>query len=105
MKQYLMTMKGIPESAILVDPYARHTTTNLRNVSRELFRYGLPVDRPALVTSDIFQSLELSYPATPFDVSSESTLFYLPYRALTPLSPNDTCLLPSPITLTGNGRD
>jgi DUF218 domain len=105
MKQYMMTVKGIPESAILVDPYARHTTTNVRNVSRELFRYGIPVDRPALVTSDIFQSLEIGYPAGLFDMNSESTLFYLPYRALVPLSPNDTCLLPSPLTLTGNGRD
>jgi DUF218 domain len=105
MKQYLMTAKGIPESAILVDPYARHTTTNLRNVSRELFRYGLPTDKPALVTSDLLQSLEVGYPTGLFDMDSESTLFYLPYRALVPLTQNDTCLLPSPISLTGNGRD
>jgi hypothetical protein len=105
MKQYMMTAKGIPESAILVDPYARHTTTNIRNVSRELFRYGIPVDRPALVTSDVLQSLEIGYPAGLFDMDAESTLFYLPYRALVPLTPNDTCLLPSPISLTGNGRD
>src|SRR5262249_4741030 len=52
MKQYLMTMKGIPEDAILVDPHARHTTTNLRNVSRLLYRYHIPADRPVLVTSD-----------------------------------------------------
>ncbi len=105
MKQYMMTMYGIPESAILVDPYARHTTTNIRNVSRELFRYGIPVDRPALVTSDIFQSVELSQHPGVLDMNAESTLFYLPYRALLGISPNDTCLLPSPITLTGNGRD
>ena len=105
MKQYMMTVKGIPESAILVDPYARHTTTNIRNVSRELYRYGLPVDRPALVTTDIFQSVEVSQHPGLLDMNSESTLFYLPYRALVALTPNDTCLLPSPLTLTGNSRD
>jgi uncharacterized SAM-binding protein YcdF (DUF218 family) len=32
MKRQLVALFGIPESAILVDPHARHTTTNLRNV-------------------------------------------------------------------------
>jgi hypothetical protein len=105
MKAYMMNVKGIPESAILVDPYARHTTTNVRNVSRELFRYGIPVNRPALLTTDIFQSAEVSQHPGLLDMNSESTLFYLPYRALVALTPNDTCLLPSPLTLTGNGRD
>jgi hypothetical protein len=105
MKSYMMNVKGIPESAILVDPYARHTSTNVRNVSRELFRYGIPVDRPALVTTDIFQSLTISEHPGSLDMEATSSLFYLPYRALVALSPNDTCLMPSPITLTGNGRD
>jgi hypothetical protein len=96
-----MTTKGIPDSAILVDPYARHTDTNIRNVSRELYRYGIPTNRPALVTSDLFQSLEIGYPMGAFDMEAEGGIFYFPYRVLTSISPYDACLLPSPITLTG----
>jgi uncharacterized SAM-binding protein YcdF (DUF218 family) len=34
MKRVLMTRYGIPEDAIVVDPHARHITTNLRNSVR-----------------------------------------------------------------------
>jgi hypothetical protein len=34
MKRDLMTRFSIPEDAILVDPHARHTTTNMRNAAR-----------------------------------------------------------------------
>jgi uncharacterized SAM-binding protein YcdF (DUF218 family) len=52
MKRALMTDLHIPESAIIVDPHARHTTTNMRNAVREMFRYGIPTDKPGLVVSD-----------------------------------------------------
>jgi hypothetical protein len=26
----------------MIDPYARHTTTNLRNAARTILRYGFP---------------------------------------------------------------
>jgi len=51
MKKYVMEKFQIPEDRILVDPYARHTTTNFRNAARLAFRYGIPADRNALVTS------------------------------------------------------
>ena len=51
MKKYVMEKYRIPEISILVDPYARHTTTNLRNGARLAFRYRLPTDKAALVTS------------------------------------------------------
>ena len=51
MKKYLMEKFRIPAERSLVDPYARHTTTNFRNAARLAFRYGIPADRPALVTS------------------------------------------------------
>jgi uncharacterized SAM-binding protein YcdF (DUF218 family) len=56
MKRALMQDYGIPESAIIVDPHARHTTTNFRNAARLMYRYNLPFDKPALVTGDIYQS-------------------------------------------------
>jgi len=48
MKRQLMFVYGIPESAILVDPQARHTTTNVRNAARILFAAGAPADKPSL---------------------------------------------------------
>lgn len=51
MKKYAMTQFSVPERAILVDPHARHTTTNLRNSSRLIFRYKMPSDQKALVVA------------------------------------------------------
>jgi hypothetical protein len=51
MKKYVMEKYQIPEKSILTEPYARHTTTNFRNAARLVFRYGIPADLKALVTS------------------------------------------------------
>jgi hypothetical protein len=51
MKKYLMEKFKIPETSILIDPYARHTTTNFRNAARLAFRSGIPNELKALVTS------------------------------------------------------
>ena len=56
MKKYLEEVYGIPAIAILVDPQARHTTTNLRNGARQIFDYHLPADRPMLLVSDRLQT-------------------------------------------------
>jgi hypothetical protein len=51
MKKYVMETYNIPENRILVDPHSRHTTTNLRNIGRQFFRYGIPTDKKAIVSS------------------------------------------------------
>lgn len=51
MKNYLVEQCGIPESAIFIDPHARHTTTNIRNAARIMQRAGIPMDRKALISS------------------------------------------------------
>ncbi len=56
MKRELMRVYAIPERAILIDPFARHTTTNLRNTARLIFEIGAPLDRPILVTTTDYQS-------------------------------------------------
>jgi len=56
MKRYLMEVYGIPETAILLEPHARHTTTNLRNGVREILDYGFPRQKPFLIVSDAAQS-------------------------------------------------
>ncbi len=50
MKKYLIEKYKIPETRILVEPHARHTTTNFRNAARLAFRYRIPTAM-ALVTS------------------------------------------------------
>ena len=52
MKRLLIADYGIPASRILMEPHARHTTTNLRNSARLLLGAGFPADKPALVVSD-----------------------------------------------------
>lgn len=51
MKKYVMQKFKIPERNILIEPYARHTTSNFRNGARLVFRYGIPSWLKALVTS------------------------------------------------------
>ncbi len=105
MKKYLREKYGVPEEAILVDPHARHTTTNLRNVSRLLYRYGVPADRPLLVTSDVGQSIYIGQWHGLFGPRCQNELGYMPWRALVPLSSNDSCMLPAAIALHADGRD
>ncbi|MGK6352266.1 YdcF family protein [Parapedobacter sp. DT-150] len=53
MKKYLMNVLNVPEEAILIDPHARHTTTNLRNTARIMLTYGFPPDQFAIVNSSV----------------------------------------------------
>jgi hypothetical protein len=53
MKRILVEEHGIPAERILMEPHARHTTTNLRNTARLLLADGFPADKPALVVSDL----------------------------------------------------
>ena len=52
MKRLLIAHYAIPADRILIDPHARHTTTNLRNSARLLFAARFPTDRPSLIVTD-----------------------------------------------------
>lgn len=56
MKKFLMAQLHIPEEAIIMEPHARHTTTNLRNCVRLMFNYGMPMDKPAITSTIKSQS-------------------------------------------------
>lgn len=56
MKRFLIQKLQIPENAIIMEPHARHTTTNMRNAVRLMFRYGMPMDKPGLTTTERGQS-------------------------------------------------
>lgn len=102
MKRYLMEAHGVPEDAILVDPHARHTTTNVRNTTRLLLDAGMPPDTAVLVTSDIGQSF---YIAALLKPRCERELGYVPWRGGAALGRTDSCLRPTPDVLFVDASD
>jgi hypothetical protein len=100
MKRYLVETAGIPASAILIEPHARHTTTNLRNAVRILYRYSVPFDKPVLVTSDKDQSQYMAAPD--FDNRCKKELGYVPYRSLRAITPEDSEMISSIEALQAN---
>lgn len=51
MKKELMRVYGIPERAIIIEPYARHTTTNLRNATRLMLDYGFDIKQKSMIVT------------------------------------------------------
>jgi hypothetical protein len=92
MRHALIADYNIPASAILVDPHARHTTTNMRNAAREIFRYGIPFDRSALMVSDPQQTRYIADPG--FAERCLRELGYVPYRILNQESDTSLAFLP-----------
>jgi DUF218 domain len=77
MKKFLIEVLQIPESAIIMEPHARHTTTNLRNCARLMFRYGMPIDKAGMVCTVKSQSYYIT------DILLErckKELGYYPYK-------------------------
>lgn len=104
MKKSLMRDFGIPPDAILIDPHARrHTTTNLRNAARLALRYGMPSDRPMLITSDASQSAYIS--GTVFRDRCLKELGYLPGVIGNRLSKFDLEFTPDVESLHADARD
>jgi len=78
MKKYLLHDCAIPESAVIMEPQARHTTTNFRNATRLMIRYGMPVGKSALCVSTRDQTDYIDNAG--FDRRNLHELGYLPYR-------------------------
>lgn len=84
MKKYLMEKYNIPASAIIAEPQARHTTTNIRNSVRLMIRYGIPVDMPSLFVTSMSQTTYSA--ADTFDARNIRELGYTPYTCKKQLS-------------------
>lgn len=97
MKQELVERYGVPASAVLIDPSARHTTTNFRNAARLMFRYGLPMDRPSIVTSS--RGHIASVIADGFRVRLQSELGYQPIERGKQLGPYEMEFRPLQIAM------
>lgn len=87
MKRYLTTQLGIPDSVVFIEPHARHTTTNIRNANRMIYRFAIPAEKPVLIVTDDNQS---SYIVERMAKVAMRDLGYLPYRDMKKLGPEDT---------------
>ena len=89
MKKALLADYHVPETAILIDPHARHTTTNMRDAAREIYRYKMPMDKPALVISNKGQIDGIA--SQPFVYRCLKEMGYIPYKIVE--HPSDTSLV------------
>jgi hypothetical protein len=103
MRRDLMTRFGIPAEATIVDPHARHTTTNMRNAARLIHPYGIPFDKKALVSTDPQQSDYIENPT--FEKRCLNELGYLPYRLVRRTSAFDLEFLPQIESLQADPTD
>lgn len=107
MRRELVERYGVPAKAILIEPHARHTTTNFRNAARLMHRYGVPFDQDAMVVTSESQSRYVEAPGfaerclkelgyapfvlgarvSPFDIVFRPVLTSLQLDALDPLDP------------------
>ncbi|HEY0608978.1 MAG TPA: YdcF family protein, partial [Chitinophaga sp.] len=86
MKKFLIDSCNIPETAIIAEPHARHTTTNIRNANRILFRNGFPMDKKVLCTSS---KAHITYVNSIFfDRVCDKDLRYHPYKNVKRLGDN-----------------
>jgi hypothetical protein len=97
MRRALIERFGVPKEAILVDPYARHTTTNLRNAARLLIELRAPSGQPALIVTDLDQSSAIS--SEGFGERCLRELGYLPGTLGKRLTPTDLEFVPSKASL------
>ncbi|MGY0407798.1 MAG: YdcF family protein [Polaribacter sp.] len=103
MKKELMQVYHIPQENIIIEPYARHTTTNLRNTSRLMIKYQMPLKKKSLMITNNFHSkdittkkfserclIELGYqPATLFKRLSKTVVEFTPNTLSLQQQPND----------------
>ncbi|MFD0763287.1 YdcF family protein [Mucilaginibacter lutimaris] len=76
MRKYMADKLHVPAYAIIIEPHARHTTTNIRNDARLVFRYGMPFTKPGLIITDKYQN---DFIVT-MDKRCLTELNYVPYR-------------------------
>jgi DUF218 domain-containing protein len=103
MKKYVMEKFKIPEKSILIEPHARHTTTNFRNAARLVFRYGIPTDLKGLVTSSEDHIAIVTKEGFPIRCSTE--LGYFPMEFITRISPVAAEFKPSVASLFFDAND
>ena len=93
MRKALIERFHIPAERIVIEPYARHTTTNLRNATRRLAAMGAPLDKPTLIVANADQSRYITSPE--FAARNPAELGYDPGTIGARLSPYEVEFVPS----------
>jgi hypothetical protein len=93
MRKALIERFGVPAESIIIEPYARHTTTNLRNVTRRLIAMGAPLDKDSLIVTYTNQSRYIESPE--FTSRNLKELGYMPGTINARLSSTELTFRPS----------
>jgi hypothetical protein len=101
MKKYMVQELRIPEKVILIEPHARHTTTNLRNAVRMVYRFKIPDTMKILTVTD---SVQNSY-IHKMDQRFMEELGYIPYRDLKKIGAEESEFYPVKNALQVNPLD
>lgn len=103
MRKALIERYGVPAEAILIEPYARHTTTNLRNASRLLARIGAPREAETVIVCNPLQSAYIE--SAKFTERNAAELGYQPGTVVRRVSPTELVFRPSPASERVDPRD
>jgi hypothetical protein len=93
MKQVLFREYGIPAERIIIDSYALHTTTNLRNTARFLMQIGI---KQATIVASVLQTAYIQhYDISGFKARCIKSFGYW-VGDISPLTVTTTLFKPSP---------
>ncbi|HTN37875.1 MAG TPA: YdcF family protein [Arachidicoccus sp.] len=87
MKRFMIDSLDVAPKNVIIEPHARHTTTNLRNATRLIYKFGMPFNKPVLIISDKGQSAYINKGMRKVALRD---LGYLPYKELKVLSATET---------------
>lgn len=102
MKKYIVEELGVPADVVFIEPHARHTTTNLRNTSRMIYRFGIPTDKPVLIVTDASQS---SYILGRMEQVALRDLNYVPFQKAKKISEMESSFYPVRFSLHADPYD
>lgn len=103
MRKALIERYGVPADAIVIEPYARHTTTNLRNAGRMLMLMGAPLVMDTLIVCNEGQSAYIE--SDTFTQRNAHELGYQPGKVTRRLSPTELVFVPSALSARVDPRD
>ncbi|MCW6535433.1 YdcF family protein [Sphingomonas lycopersici] len=93
MRKALIDRYGVSPDAIVTEPYARHTTTNLRNAGRLLARLGAPLEAETVIVCNPLQSAYIE--SAKFAERNAAELGYQPGKVVRRVSPTELVFRPS----------
>ncbi len=103
MRRALIDRFGVPAERVVLEPFARHTTTNLRNAARLLAAMKAPAGKPALIVTDRWQSGYIG--SALFARRNADELGYQPGKLGARVSPTAQPFVPAAASLAVDPRD